>query len=387
MDGREPLQLRGGEFLRPRLRGTRFEDGSISLDVIGELAALKDMVLDVARWRFLEEHPARQRSPRGFKSIDLKLTGIDRGSAVPVISLAAEGSPSYGIPPWQRYLPLYEQARDAIADVIGAAEHPDFPATKRPFPNHFLSYFNQIGRSLRDDECIELLTPARREPVQLTKESRLRLIEWSTMADVSNVTLRGVICEADQARKTFELQPVRGPRVSGPIPDEFLDTVIEAFNQYRSGERVVVEGTRHAAGSSRAYSLESVERISRLDPLDVPARLDEFRNMRNGWLEGDGKAPDHAGLDWLSDSFERYYPKGAPLPHTYPTPEGGVEMEWSFGSQSVILEIDLEERRGDWLTFDKESDEEDNSILALSGSSKDWEWIGEEIRRLSERHE
>ena len=385
MDGRETLEVRSGEFLRPRLHGTRFEDGSISLDIIGELAALREMVLEVARWRFLKENPTRQRSPRWFNRIDLKLTGIVRGSAVPVISLVPDASVRYGIPFWRQH--LYEQARDAIADVIGAAERADSPALKPPFPNHCLAYFNRIGRSLRDDECIELLTPARSEPVRLTKESRLRLIEWSSMADVSNVTLRGVICEADQARKTFELQPARGPRVSGPIPDEFLDTVIAAFNRYRSGEKVVVKGKRHGAGSSRAYSLESVDRISRLDPLDVPARLDEFRNMRNGWLEGTGKAPDHAGLDWLSATFERHYPKGVPLPHTYPTPEGGVEMEWSFGSQTVILEIDLEKRHGDWLRFDKESDEEDNNILALSGSSAGWERIAAEIRRLSERHE
>ena len=385
MDGREPLEVRSGEFLRPRLRGARFEDGSISLDIIGELAALRGLVLEVARWRFLEENPTRQRSPHWFKSIDLKLTGITRGSAVPVISLVPDGPPGNVIPFWQ--LRLYEQARDAIADVIGAAEHADSPDLKPPFPNRCLAYFNRIGRSLRDDECIELLTPARSEPVQLTRESRQRLIEWSSMADVSNVTLRGVVCEADQARKTFELQPASGPRVSGPIPDKFLDTVIEAFNRYSRGEKVMVEGKIHAAGSSRAYSLESVDRISRLDPLDVPARLDEFRNMRNGWLEGAGKAPDHAGLDWLSASFERHYPKEIPLPHTYPTPEGGVEMEWSFGPQSVILEIDLENRNGDWLSFDNESEVEDHKILALSGSSTDWERIVADIRTLSERHE
>ena len=206
------------------------------------------------------------------------------------------------------------------------------------------------------------------------------------MADVSNVTLRGVICEADQARKTFELQPVHGPRVSGPIPDEYLETVMMAFNQFRSGGRVVVEGTRRSTWGSKVYNLQSVHRISPLDPLDVPARLDEFRNMRNGWLEGDGRAPDHAGLNWLSDSFERHYPDGSPLPHTYPTPEGGVEMEWSFGSQSVILEIDLENRLGDWFGFDKESDEEDGYKLVMSDNTG-WERVAAEIRRLSERRE
>ena len=62
-------------------------------------------------------------------------------------------------------------------------------------------------------------------------------------------------------------------------------------------------------------------------PLDVAARLDELRAMQDGWLDGDGKAPDHAGLDWLADAFNHYYPDTAPLPRIYPTEEGGVRME------------------------------------------------------------
>ena len=128
---------------------------------------------------------------------------------------------------------------------------------------------------------------------------------------------------------------------------------------------------------------QSGGRSGLLDPLDVPTRLDEFREMQDGWLEGDGLAPDHAGLDWLADSFDRYYPDNVPLPYTFPTPEGSVEMEWSFGAQSVILEIDLEKGLGDWLRFDKETDEEDSHTLDLS-NSVGWGWIVGEIRRLKE---
>ena len=149
------------------------------------------------------------------------------------------------------------------------------------------------------------------------------------------------------------------------------------------GKDPVVEEIGRTDGNNRVSGLESADRVARLDPLNVPARLDEFRDMKDGWLEGDGRAPDHAGLDWLSSSFERHYPRGAPLPHVYPTSEGGVEMEWSFGSQSVILEIDLEKRLGDWLSFDKESDKEDSYELVMSDCTA-WERIAAEIRRLSE---
>ena len=377
---RNSLELRSGEFLRPRLHGARFKDGSVSLDVLGELDALREMVREVARWRFLEANPWRQRSPRGFNSIDLRLTDMDCGSAVPVISLIPDERLSGAAArEYQRY---YERAREDIVDVIGAAEYSDSQAPNVRFPNRCLVHFNRIGRSLRDDEWIELLTPNRDHSVVLTKQSCRRLHQWSLMTEVSgDVTLRGAIYEADQARMTFELQTLRGPKVSGPIPREYLESVMGAFNRYTHGEKVIVQGTGRYDEHRRLSNLESVERVILLGPLDVPSRLDEFRKMKNGWLEGDGLAPNHDGLDWLSTSFDHHYPNDVALPHTFPTPAGGVEMEWSFGSQSVILEIDLEEQLGDWLRFDNETDEEYSNTLNLSDSTK-WEWVATEIRRL-----
>lgn len=60
-----------------------------------------------------------------------------------------------------------------------------------------------------------------------------------------------------------------------------------------------------------------------LDPLDVRARLDDLRALSDGWLDGTGVAPPHAGLDWLASAFDRHFPDDLPLPHLYPTPEGG----------------------------------------------------------------
>ena len=382
MYSRESLESRNGEFLRPRLHGARFEDGSVSLEILGELAALRELVLEVARWRFLEENPSRKRSPRWFNKIDLKLTGISRGSAVPVISLVPDERIFGTRPLW--YQRFYERAREDIFDAIGAAEHSDSQASNGRFPTHCLIHFNRIGRSLRDGEWIEFVTPTRRNPVRLTKRSRLRLLDWASTKEVSPVTFRGVISEADKARMTFELQPVYGPKVNGPIPVEYLETVMTAFNRYDLGDRVVVEGVGRINWSSRTSSLESVGRISRLDPLDVPARLDEFRHLKDGWLEGDGRAPDHAGLDWLSEGFEQHYPEDIPLPHTYPTSEGGVEMEWSLGSQEISLEIDFQTHVGYWHDMDMTSSNDEDKDLDLD-DARVWTWLAGEIRRYAKK--
>ena len=87
------------EFWRPRLRGARFDDGQIPLQILSDLTALREMVIDVAKWRYLSENPDRRRAPRGFANkIDLKLVSIDDGSAVPVINITTDEPLLPGIP-------------------------------------------------------------------------------------------------------------------------------------------------------------------------------------------------------------------------------------------------------------------------------------------------
>ena len=106
--------------------------------------------------------------------------------------------------------------------------------------------------------------------------------------------------------------------------------------------------------------------------------------MRDGWLEGDGLAPGEAGLDWLSTSFDRYYPDDVALPHIFP--KGGVADGMVVRVRVSHSRIDLERRvLGDCLKFDKE-DEEDSYELVMSDYTG-WERLAAEIRRLSGRHE
>ena len=117
---------------------------------------------------------------------------------------------------------------------------------------------------------------------------------------------------------------------------------------------------------------EYAGRVDLLDPLDVPARLDELRAMQDGWLDGAGKAPSHAGLDWLADAFARHYPDDAPLPYAYPTPEGGVQFEWTLGVHDISLEVNLNDRTAIWHRLDLSdvSDEGQEQELNLTNDRR-----------------
>ncbi len=116
--------------------------------------------------------------------------------------------------------------------------------------------------------------------------------------------------------------------------------------------------------------------------MDVGSRLDELRDLQDGWLDGEGVAPDHAGLDWLSGAFKRHYPDDLQLPHTYPTEEGGISLEWSFGTWNIDIEVDLEKHTGEWYAFDKDAKNcEEEKKLELDRPG-DWKWVGERIRAI-----
>ena len=195
-----------------------------------------------------------------------------------------------------------------------------------------------------------------------------------------------MVCELDQDNMKFDLQPISGRRrkVSGPVSERHYQILLDAFNHYQDGARVLIEGNGKHNRQNHLTELESVERVSILHPLDVPARLDEFRDMQDGWLDGEGIAPPQSGIDWLADAFARNYKADALLPFTYAMPSGGVQFEWSLGSLEVSLEVDLSTRQAvwHWLDMDTSRDYERELDLAVAAN---WEWLGNEIVRLAER--
>ena len=368
------------EFLSPRLCGKRFEGAAIPLEILKDLAVIEEMVIEVAKWRYLENNQKRRRIPRRFtEGIELKLTRVEEGSTIAVITmvLTSLNLPTI-LPPNQI---CFEEAREAIVSAIEAAAH------NQPvcgfLPDDSFVYFDRIGRSLREGESIEFTTPKHQQPARLTRETRRRLVLAPSRAKevTEEVTLRGSIPEADQDDMTFKLLLNDGNKVKGPLPEQHLETILSAFTGYKRGIRVILQGIGRFNRHNRLLGFESIEHISLLDPLDVPARLDEFRSLKDGWLEGKGLAPSHTGLEWLSLSFDHRYPDDLSLPYLYPTEDGGIRMEWSLGMSEVSLDINLETHHGYWHKLNLESDSDEELTFDLDDNAG-WDWIITQVRSM-----
>ncbi len=135
-----------------------------------------------------------------------------------------------------------------------------------------------------------------------------------------------------------------------------------------------------------------LDRTRTSDPQDVMEQLDDLRRLKDGWADGIqnpsdwgggyGKSPSHDGLDWLADIFAREYPDDLPLPRIYPTPEGGAQMEWRLGWYDISLEVDFEDRVGEWNWVDLNSRDEGENTLNMDDPDT-LGWIADELRRFS----
>ena len=365
-------------FIRLRLVGARYDDHSVPLEFLKDFAVLEEMVVEVAKFKFLADHPDRQRSPRGFtKNIHLRLATINPGSAVLDIQLASESSTLF--PPDNQI--YFGSARDAIIQGIGAAEHEQ--PIEPYLPEWTLSYFDKLGRSLKEDEAVEFDSPDPKITARLTKEIRRRLVLASPKVKelTEEIAIRGAVPEADQDDMSFEIQLIDGTKVKAPIASQHLDTVLEAFNGYQNGLRALFQGIGRFSRGDRLIGLDSIEHLSILETLDVGAQLDELRLLHDGWLGAEGLAPPGTGLDWLHGAFDRHFPDETQLPHLYPTEAGGVQAEWSLRPYEITFDVNLETHTGEWHLLDMVSGTASERTLNCDDGDN-WKWLVDQIEAM-----
>jgi hypothetical protein len=76
---------------------------------------------------------------------------------------------------------------------------------------------------------------------------------------------------------------------------------------------------------------------------DFENRIAAISELGPGWLDGHGIAPAKARLKqfellWSSEELSHL-----PKPFAYPTPEGGLQLEWDSGPWAVSAEVCMED--------------------------------------------
>lgn len=360
-------------FLKPRLVGKRFDEHSIPLEFLQDLAVLEQMIKETAKWQFLLTHPERKRIPRGFfDDISLKMGAIEEGSAVPVIVLSF----TLLFPPGNvRY---FEQAREEILNSMDVSN--SLQTREIDLPKHILMYFDRFGRTLRNDEAIEFMSGTK--IIAYTHQTREKLIEASGIEEwTEEASLRGVITELDTKEMTFLLQLTDGTRIKAPVSKEHKEIIFETFSDFENTKKILLRGTINKSRFNRMKAIQSIENITILDTLDIDSRLDEIRALSEGWLDGKGHIPDSDQLDWFANEFGNRYDPDLPLPWLYPTPEGGLQAEWSGPTTEATMEIDLAQKEALLVSVNVQNTETQEIALNLA-SSGDWDTLNKVINAV-----
>ena len=327
-------------FLNSKLQGKRFDEHTVPVDVLKDLAALQELIVEVARVLYLRDHTTRERVPRGFyEDFALHVSAIGTGSAVPVIDRVrpVEELPFTGV---------YDRARDLVLLAIAAV------AMSNPLPPEFprecLKLFDPFGRSLRADESFELIPPGQTSGPRYDANVRKEIVLRGGSEYRRTATLRGRVTAVDVERKTYTLTLFTGERIPGEYTPEFGSRVVRALEENPNGsKRVIVRSFVVFDRQDRPKKLEVMAQFDHLDANDVPARVEELGTLPEGWLDGDGAALPADGVQWLMDAWEVAYPDDLPAPFTYPTPEGGVQFEWTIEDWELSARVDLMRREAE----------------------------------------
>jgi hypothetical protein len=269
--------------------------------------------------------------PKGFAAdFQLHLARVDDGCARPLLSIVAAGALALGAG-----ADIYfERARDLITECIGS---PDGQLPEE-FPRSLLVHFNQVGRSLRADERMELPIPCGGSAI-LTPDRRKHLVLAADKVYEREIELSGTIGEADWEKSTFRLRLADSSYAVIPMPQSFHSQAREFGG--RSRRQVTVTGIATFDSWDKLQKVIDVESLEIQLDYQLSARFDALLALEDGWLDGNGIAPDKTKLRHAAEKMAGHYPEQLPLPVIAPTPEGNLLLEWdAAGDPSVDLDLD-----------------------------------------------
>jgi len=183
-------------FLKAVLTGDRFRDGGVPVEVLEEFQRYRDFVVDVAKSIFYDQHPERERVPKGFvDDFRLQLTDVDDGSAAPVLSRrrpvdAASNGDQISVLEREDE---FRHARDLIWEVVKATVEDEDLLDE--FPDKHLNHSTKFGKTLRDDECLQFRRDGEDTGAELTVDVRRRLLALVDEQYEEEVDLVGPVVE------------------------------------------------------------------------------------------------------------------------------------------------------------------------------------------------
>jgi|GEM_PF-1803323 len=349
------------EFVRARFSGRRYQDGTLPLTALPELISYERILTELARWCYKQDHPERSRVPKNFtKQLALGLEGIERGSAIARLVRPSEGLPL-------REQDYFTRARDLLSRAI-AGETPAVEELDR-VPRNVRNALSKFGRTLEAGDSISLEWGGISHSTYDLVRRRAMQQQLHAEYDESFNEV-GLLTGISKGTRKIDFQLYNGTSLSGNLTTATVDADLsfQYVDESRPYVRVVGTSTHYASGALKLLEVEEVEYLGEISP-DFEAHFGRIAALEAGWLDGSGAAIAPSAIRNALELTRRLvWVHAFSAPRVYPTPEGGVQAEWTGGRWSTMVEVDPE---GDFFAHAVDDADEEHERTAKAVDMND----------------
>lgn len=329
------------------LSGDRFDAVGMPADAAIEVRNYREAVYAIARELWLRDNSERSRVPNGFPTaFDLRLTGINPGSAQPVLQLHRPIEVSED--EFTEWADFYGRARDLLTQSIAAVSVGAHELPKS-FPKSAVRQIRRLGSSLDSDETMVVGGTAEGAPrAELDQAVRavISQINATIGEDPVEVAVDGIVIEANSLKRSFMLRRhIDGVVVSCKITD-FQENLARVMKNSLSvdgltGPDVHVVGIADNGDEKLYRSLSDVSVIQVLRTVNqknLLARLSHMAGLKDGWWGGNGRKVDPALIHQAETMLMSIR---GPIDGLMvgPSRSGAVVFEWRKESLDLTVEI------------------------------------------------
>lgn len=315
------------------LEGKRFSEGALPLSATTELQRFQYLLERVAKSLYLADHPNRHKvrtEALGILGFDLAITRLGKGSVT--VDLGVRRSATTPITQGDDYL---ERARRLIEEAF--ADLSESETVPQDFPQELVPDLALMGVSLKEGETLTWAHSKRQAPKsravltnRTTEPIRGFVPDKSPQERLLHVYVVGVCSSPLEFTYQFEAGE-RSLRGQFSNPDIFHQ-LREVCGFAKRTPLVALTVMRNRTGDRKVVDVLNVEALL---PSEWSSRLEELSALPDGWLDGEGRAVSKEALQTAEAFLFMVLDAGVSRPGVYPTPDGGIQMEWAEGPEEL----------------------------------------------------
>ena len=219
--------------------GRRFDDGGVDLDVMPDLYRYKVLLVEVAKELWRRNNSDRKNLPQNFEdSLSMKFYEVRPNCAT--VPLERVLSPADREQLWDSDDEL-DDAVNLVTETIEAAGKDQ--TLPEQFPKNLLKLFQDYGKTLCDDEWIELRPAKRESGIRYDSVVRERITRWVESPYEDAVDVTGEVTMADVKKPQMAMQLNDSRKIEAAFRPEDEDIITTALKQHSTAKlRVIGRG-------------------------------------------------------------------------------------------------------------------------------------------------